>query len=334
MTKVNLCLLGCGSVAKLHSRFARTLRSRLELMYASRSLERAEEFRRRFRGIAAFGSYQEACTDPRVDAVFICTPHAYHAEHVELAAGGKKPVLVEKPIARNLDELRRIERAVSEAGIPAMVAENYFFKPLVRVLRHHIDRGDIGDPMFIEINKAARSRVSGWRADAEMMGGGALLEGGVHWINLMSSLGGEVREVIAVRPDIEYRKVAPFEDSLELLFKFTSGAVGKMLHSWNLTNRIGGLGMSKVCGTDGNIHFEGNGLFAVVLGKRKRLRFPGFLDLMGYRGMLKHFVDCVREGRLPEMSLEVARRDMEVIAAAYRSLESGRMETVRDGERR
>jgi len=102
-----------------------------------------------------------------------------------------------------------------------------------------------------------------------------------------------------------------------------------MLHSWNLTNRIAGLGMSKILGTDGNIHFESNGIFAAVLGKRKRLRFPGFLDIMGYRAMLRHFLDCVREQQQPAMSLAVARRDMEVIDAAYRSLDTSRFESVR-----
>jgi len=335
MNRVNLCILGCGSVARLHSRVARTLRSQINLLYASRDRKRAEEYNKKFHGVGAFGSYQEACNDPRVDAVFICTPHAQHVEHVRLAAAGKKAVLVEKPITRNLDELEQIEMAVSESGVIAMVAENYYFKPLAKVLKRHIERGDIGTPMFIEINRAAKKQTVGWRADADMMGGGALLEGGVHWVNLMLSVGGQVDSVAAARPTVLEGTVAPFEDSLEILFKFTNGSVGKMLHSWNIVNRIGGLCMSKIHGERGNIFFESNGIFAVVLGQRKRIRFPGFLDIMGYRAMLKHFVRCVRENQPPTMSLEVARRDMEVVAAAYRSLESGRFEeTVRGGERR
>jgi predicted dehydrogenase len=328
MMKVNLCILGCGSVARLHSRIARTLKSRVSLLYASRSKEKAEEYNSKFHGVGAFGSYEEACADSRVDAVFICTPHAHHVEHVRLAASGKKAVIIEKPLARNLDEVAAIEAAASSAGVISMVAENYFFKPLVRILRHHVDRGDIGQPMFLELNRTGRSKVTGWRADAEMMGGGALLEGGVHWVNLLASIGGRVTEVIAAKPRDTHEMVAPFEDGLELLVKFDNGSVGKMLHSWNSVNRIGGLGMSKVYGSEGNIAFESNGIFALVLGKRKRLRFPGFFDIMGYRAMLAHFIECVRENKPPSMSLEVARRDMEIVAAAYRSLESGAFEAV------
>ena len=328
MKKVNLCILGCGSVARLHSRVARTLKSRVNLLYASRSKEKAEEYNRKFNGAGAFGSYEAACADPKVDAVFICTPHARHVEHARLAVAEKKAVLIEKPIARNLDEVSAIESAVSDAGVIAMVAENYFFKPLVTVLRHHIERGDIGKPMFLELNRAGGNKVSDWRADAEMMGGGALLEGGIHWVNLLASIGGEVTEVVAAQPSGTHDLVAPLEDSLELLVRFENGSVGKMLHSWNSLNRIGGLGMSKLYGTDGNIAFESNGIFALVLGKRKRLRFPGFFDIMGYRAMLAHFIECVSDNKPPSMSLAVARRDMQIVFAAYRSLESGAFEAV------
>ncbi len=180
MQKVNLCILGCGSVARLHSRVARTLRRHVNLFFASRSRARAEEYNRKFGGAGAFGSYEEACGHDGVNAVFICTPHAHHADNVGLATAGKKAVLIEKPVARNLRELSAIESAVADAGVTAMVAENYHFKPLVRVLKQHVERGDIGHPMFVELNRTGRSRAKGWRADAEMMGGGALLEGGVH----------------------------------------------------------------------------------------------------------------------------------------------------------
>lgn len=329
MNKVNLLILGCGSVARLHSRVAKmSLKSKVNLLYASRDGEKAQSYNKKFGGIGAFSSYEAGCSDSRVDAVLVCTPHALHVEHARLAAENRKAVLIEKPVTRTLDELAEIERSVAAGGVTAMVAENYYFKPLVKVIRSHIARGDIGDPMVIELNRAARSSPSGWRADAEMMGGGALLEGGVHWVNLLLSLGGEAREVVAARPERPYKMVAPLEDTLELLFKFSDGTVGKLLHSWNLPNRIAGLGMSKILGSEGNIHFESNGLFALVLGRRKRLRIPGLLDLMGYRGMLKHFLECVQDGRQPEMSLAVARRDMQVVAAAYRSLESGRFEQL------
>lgn len=333
MNPVHVCILGCGAIARLHSRIAATLKGDVRLSYASRSLARAEEYRRKFKGVAAYGSYEEACAAPGVHAVFICTPHAFHVEHATLAATHGKPMLIEKPITRTLAEFDQLETAVNERGVACMVAENYFFKPLIPVLREYIDRGDIGQPLFLELNKTGRSRNTGWRTDPDLMGGGALLEGGVHWVNLLLEIGGSVSEVLAVRPSVDYPLAAPFEDNLQVLVKFANGSVGKLLHSWNTANRIGGLAVSRLYGTEGNIAFESNGLWLALWGTRKRLRVPGLLDIMGYRGMLRAFARAVRDRTPPPMSLAVARRDLEVVFAAYRSLESGRFETAASGQR-
>lgn len=329
---VHMVILGCGAIARRHSRVARSLDGRVRLSYASRARERAEAYRRRFGGVSAFGSYEEACADPSVDAVFDCTPHAFRVAHAQLAARHRKHLLMEKPVARSLAELATIESAVAEAGVFAMVAENYYFKPLLGALREHLRRGDIGDPLIVELNRVGRGGGFGWRTDAAMMGGGALLEGGVHWVNLLLELGGVPTSVIAAQPERPYAKRAPTEDSVEVLVKFAGGAVGKLLHSWHFKSRVGGLSMSRLFGTDGTIHFESNGLFALVLGRRRRLRMPGLHDLMGFRAMLRHFVEAIERGTPPEMSLAVARRDLAVVLAAYRSLESGRFESVGVGE--
>jgi predicted dehydrogenase len=206
------------------------------------------------------------------------------------------------------------------------VAENYRFKPLLGALRHHIERGDIGVPQFLELSRAGSNKTSGWRGDPDRMGGGALLEGGVHWVHLLCELGGTPRQVAAARPATGAPSVAPFEDALDLLVSFTDGPVGRLFHSWNTRSRIFGLGLSRILGTEGNIHFESNGIFALVLGRRTRLRIPGLLDIMGYQAMWRHLLDCLRERRESLVSLDVARRDLAVVEAAYRSLETGRFE--------
>lgn len=306
----------------------------VDLLFASRELDRAEAFRQEFHGVGAFGSLAEASASPLVDAIIDCTPHAWHLPNAQLAAAHGKHLLIEKPVTRSVAELDVLCRAVSEAGVIAMVAENYLFKPMVTVFRELVDRGEIGRPILLELNRTNRTSVHGWRADADLMGGGALLEGGVHWINYLTSLAGsEVREVLAVRPTVPYHATAPHEDTLEVVVKFADGSVGKLLHSWYLRNRLKGVQLSKMYGTEGNIIFESNGIALVVAGKRTRVRFPGVRDLMGYRAMLRHFVECVQQGLPPAMSLAVARRDLAVVEAAYRSIESGRFEGP-EGSRR
>lgn len=326
MSAFHLAILGCGRIARTHARTARALG--VAVSFASRSLAKAEAYRAKYGGRRGFGSYQDACAAAEVEAVLDCTPPSQHVANARMAAAHGKAMLIEKPVARSLDELDVIARAAADAKIPAMVAENYHFKPLLAVLRHHLERRDIGDPLFLELVRANRSRPGGWRADAAEMGGGALLEGGVHWVNLLLNLGGKPKAVAATKPERPYDMNAPLEDGIDLLVKFESGAAGRLLHTWNAANRIGGLSRSRIIGTEGNIHFESNGVWVLVAGRRWRLRFPGFRDLMGYRAMLAHFVQAVERGEAPAMSLDAARRDLAFVMAAYRSLDTGRFETV------
>ncbi len=142
------------------------------------------------------------------------------------------------------------------------------------------------------LNKTNRDSVAGWRTDPVMMGGGALLEGGVHWINALVSLAGSIpREAMAIKPGVEYDSSVPFEDSLILVVKFADGAVGKLLHSWRIPNRFKGMGLSKVYGTEGVITFESNGLFCSLYGKKKKMSFFSPFEFLGFKAMHRAFID-------------------------------------------
>ena len=108
---VGICILGCGGVARAHAAAIRRLGGKARLCFASRSAEKAEQYRRRHGGEAAFGSYEEALADPRVQAAVICTPHDLHLEHARLASSHGVHVLLEKPIGRTLEEADEVIRA-------------------------------------------------------------------------------------------------------------------------------------------------------------------------------------------------------------------------------
>jgi predicted dehydrogenase len=104
VTRLGLAILGCGWIARRHATAARALRRDLDFFFASRDPGEAEFYRSTFGAAAAFGSYEAALRAPEVDGVVICTPHDRHVDDVLLAAAHGKHVLVEKPIARRLDE--------------------------------------------------------------------------------------------------------------------------------------------------------------------------------------------------------------------------------------
>jgi len=321
--------VGCGRIAESHAKHLRKLYGNIPLFFQDSDISKALALKTQFRGENAFPELEHALDNEKVQIVFITTPHAFHADIACAAAKKKKDVILEKPIARNLNEIKKITDAVAKYKVRCTVAENYMFKSFVPKIIRSIKNGDIGKPLSLEINKSNRDSISGWRANLNLMGGGALLEGGVHWINLLVSLAdSDPLSVIAVKPEVEYETNIPFEDSLTLLVKFKNGMTGKLFHSWRIPNRFKGVGLSKIYGSEGVITFESNGLFSSVYGKKKKTFFPDFTDFLGYRKMLRSFVEDYINGKPWTPSLERIIMEFRIVDAAYRSLKSGQFEKI------
>ena len=172
-----LCVLGCGAFAKVFAQSITELRGDIDLYFASRDLARAREYADLFDAADAFGSYSDAAADPRVDALYVCTPHHLHREHVSLAARHGKHALVEKPIAATLPDAEAMVRAADSAGVNLMVAENYRFMPTVRAAKTLLTQGRLGPPRLIQLQEQFPFRPSGWRNRREFNGGGVLIDG-------------------------------------------------------------------------------------------------------------------------------------------------------------
>jgi predicted dehydrogenase len=324
-----ICFFGCGYISSKHSKILRHLFPKIELSYASRNPSKSKEYRDKFKGKHYFGSYHEAAKSDKFDIAFITTPHAYHSELAILAAENAKDLIIEKPVTRNLKELMAIERAVKKKKVRCTVAENYLYKPFIKKLREHIEKGLIGEPLFIELNKTNRDKVSGWRTDADMMGGGALLEGGSHWVNQLVSLANSIPfEVIAFKSKIQYDTNIPFEDTLLLSVRFKNGVIGKLFHSWRIPNPLRGAGLSKIYGTEGVITFESNGFFFALNGKKRKFYLTNPLNFLGFKAMHRAFIESYMKNVPWEPSLERIKTELNLIEKAYRSLKTKKIERL------
>ena len=102
-------------------------------------------------------------------------------------------------------------------------------------------------------------------------------------------------------------------------FRYDNQAVGSLYYSREIPSFFRGLRVSKLFGRRGVITFESNGAFVLVRdGGLPRLVWSGLRDIRGYRGMYRDFLEAIRTGRTPEMSLERARADHELMDQVYR----------------
>jgi predicted dehydrogenase len=321
MSAVGLCIVGCGRFAAFHARAARRLGGAVALSFASREAARAEAYRRRLGGVAAFGSYEAAAAHPRVDALLFCTPHHLHAENVRLAAKHRKAALLEKPIARTLDEADEMLAEAHAAGIPFMVGENYHFAPAFVAARRLLAAGAIGEVRQILAAPRGYRQPGGWRRARSATGGGVLIDSGVHYVHLLRDWAGPIAEVSAVAPPNLFRE-SEGEDTAFVLVRFASGAVGALAASVAAPWVPGGDSLW-VTGTTGSLAVEARGRYLSLRSRRAR-RFRLFLrDRRGLVAQLIEFVAAVREGREPALPPASTRQDLAVVLAAYRSIETG-----------
>ena len=146
-----IVFLGCGAVARAHTRTLRSLDRSLRLYYASRDLARATDANLRGGGSGAFGSYAAALENPDVEVALVVTPPAFHLEWTLRALAAGKHVIVEKPPFGRAADFDAVDVAARAAARQVMVAENYFYKPVLRTLKSMLRSGTIGEPRFIDL---------------------------------------------------------------------------------------------------------------------------------------------------------------------------------------
>ena len=320
---LRVAFLGCGFITSVHSRHLKALRRDIVPSYASRDAAKAAAFARRYGGAASYGSYAAAIGDPRVEAIVVAVPPRFHLDLTLQALSAGKHVLVEKPAFTRMEDYRTAVEARNRAGRIVLVGENDHYKPLAVRLRKLLAEGVIGDLVFANFSTIARKlKAAGdWRNDETMAGGDAFFEEGIHWLHLAGSLGPTITTVHGYRP-LPLREGPDTRiKSMMVAFEYDNGAVGSLYYSREVPSLLLGLRLSKLFGRQGVITFESNGSVVVVRGRGlPRLLFPGFQDVRGYKAMYRDFVRVVREGGLPEMSLERAIDDQRLMDQIYASL--------------
>jgi len=299
---MNMAIIGCGQAALMHSRTLRSVAPHVARFYASRAGGKACGFSERLGGAGWYNSYDAALDDSRIDAVLIVTPPPTHMHLAVAALNAGKHVIVEKPAFMSVAELDIVAAAAERAQRQVCVAENYHYKPLARTLRSIINDGEIGELRLAMINALKWQRPAGWRLDPQLS---PLFEGGIHWISLLANLGPQVSSISIAH--------CPGDLTTVTTLKYHNGAVGVLAYSWEMRSTLRGLRVSRLYGTHGSVAFESNGVALAVRGRRRRITFPGFRDIAGYRGMFNDFIGAIEAGRAPEFTLDHARRDIELL---------------------
>lgn len=149
---------------------------------ASRNLEKAEAFAKRFGFQKAYGSYEEMLSDPELELVYVATPHSHHYEHMMLCLEHGKAVICEKAFTMNADQAGKIRTFSQEHGVYAAEAIWTRYMPSRHMIQQTIDSGIIGKPNTLTANLSYVIHDK-QRITDPALAGGALLDIGIYGLN-------------------------------------------------------------------------------------------------------------------------------------------------------
>ena len=345
--KLGVCVVGVGGWGNYHCQLFRQADPNVELYVCGRNADRVARVARANNAAGSFIGLEAALADARVQAVALILPHHLHAWGVQLAAAAGKHILVEKPIATTIADSDRMINDARRAGVTLMVAENFHFRPALREAARAIARGDIGEPMYFKAHAGGMMRPDGWKADPALMGGGVLMDIGVHYIRAMRLTMGEPDRVFATRAHQSNTKIGG-DDSAQALFSSRFGWQAHMLLNWSSPRGhnpditiSGDRGMLQLWPDARFVELypvEARPLTELVLLVRpawlqeklmtptlQRVRLPiSDADITGYVTEIREFIAAVSEGRPPSTIAADGRRDLEIVLRAYESLRAER----------
>jgi predicted dehydrogenase len=328
-----LAVVGLGRVWKSHHQAVRELPQQIELAaLVSRDSGKLQQEVGQWPGAKLYTSYDDALRDPDIDAFLLLLPHHLHAEYSVKALRAGKHVLVEKPMAMNVQEAEQMAEAAEESGVVLMVGQSRrFFKPVMESIRC-IRSGEIGS--LININALLLAHMdkpaTDWWKDDAKIGGFIIPLWGSHILDYIVWAYGKLPESVYAQ-GISNNPNWSGEDEVSISLRFGAGQMATVLMSFNAGCRPTdeeGLSGRRIWSTQNSIyerHMIGaNGM--LQLSDEYELRLNGETvekeerTNANFTRQLEEFADAIREGRRPLASGQEIVGVMRVMDAAFESM--------------
>jgi predicted dehydrogenase len=326
MKPINFGIIGLGNQGKRHLQNCLCLKG-LNVVAVADTSKSALAYAAKLGVKKTYVNYEDLLRDNHIDAVIITLPNFLHLESATKAAEAGKDVLLEKPLASSLRDGEIIVSNVNRAGVKLMVGYGMRFNPLLIDLREKIVDGFFGEVRIAEASiigngpftprsdKIGPAPVPNWWFDKESVGGGALMDLGVHMIDLFAWYFGEVASASSY---LGYALNMNVEDSATCAIQFRNGSMGIINAGWFSRDRHESISLN---GT--------SRCFSTILSRKSRLRFiwNDFKTIAGARlgkapqdsscAALEHFVNCLQHDVKPSPSAEDGLIDLQIVSMAY-----------------
>jgi 1,5-anhydro-D-fructose reductase (1,5-anhydro-D-mannitol-forming) len=318
-------LIGAGDIVR--KRVAGALRDApaSEIAAVSRGrTELAQSFAQEIGARRWHGDWRALVADTGVTAVYIATPVHVHAAQTIAAAEAGKHVLCEKPMAMSAGECDRMIAACRANGVRLGIAYYRRFYPAVIRVKDIIASGEIGEPVFAQMNafehfNPGPNHPRAWLVQPFVAGGGPMMDFGCHRIEVLLNLFGAVRQTAAITSNAVFKREV--EDTAAVLLRFDGGPCASVAVTHASHERQDTL---HVFGTRGAIHVDdlNAGVVRVRTDAWRIEQHPPASNV--HQPIVDDFVDAVLRGREPAVTGETGRAVAAIEDAIYAVAPSAR----------
>jgi predicted dehydrogenase len=360
--RVRFGIVGCGAIGPTHAAAIQQLSAQenVELLAVADLIgQRARDMAGKYGVARVYGSDDELIADKDVDVVVFCTPSGQHADGSVKALEAGKHVVVEKPMEVSLEACDRMIAAERKTGRKLAVISQHRWDYASQLVRRAVDDHKLGRLVLADMSvkwwRTQQYYDSGdWRGTWKLDGGGALMNQGVHTVDLLQWLAGGVESVQSHARTAAHERIE-VEDVVVAALTFKGGAIGTLTAS---TSCFDGMpARLDLYGTEGSAVIEGDRLrlfklksgethaeqapnphaVSVAMGgtasvkeqAAKRLmeeasKDPGAVWGDAHREQLRDFVRAVRGNGKPLIDGVEGRKPVEIILAVYESARTGK----------
>ena len=334
MKKLNFAVVGCGRVAPKHADAIIDLKNARLAAVCDVKKDRADHFAEKYKA-KVYYSYEKLLKNPEIDIVNICTPSHLHSKMGIKAASAGKHVVVEKPMALNMQDANRLIRECKKSKVKLCVVLQNRFNPPMQDLKRLIDSGKLGKIFLASVCvrwfRPQEYYEDDWHGKRALDGGGVVMNQTTHHLDAIAWLLGMPNYVYSYCDTLAHN--IEVEDGCVALFRYNNGPMvvfeaSTFSYPENLegsialqcekgTVEVGGTALSRK--TIWKIKGE--------LDKEKSIIAKETVDpptVYGYshKEVVKDMVNAVTDDRQPYTSGEEGKKSLKLVESIYKCVET------------
>ncbi|MGB2435245.1 MAG: Gfo/Idh/MocA family protein [Flavobacteriaceae bacterium] len=332
--KIGFGVIGTGNIAKFHAQCIDKIPNAKLLGVLSKTESRALDIAVNFRA-PVFWEIEKLLSHPEIDVICVCNESGLHGATIAKIAKAGKHILCEKPLETTVEKIDRIAEVVKSTGIQLACVFQNRENPEYKKLKTFVESGSLGKILLCQTSinwyRPPTYYEGSWRGTKALDGGAALINQGIHTIDLMLDLMGEVALVSGLVDTLHHQIEG--EDLAVAALKFKSGALGTL--SGGTALFPGEPESITIYGTLGNVVFRGGKIVSSTVSSiHKALTASdedpgsGASDPMAitdqfHIAAIEDFMDAIRHDRVPKVNIDEAKKSVALINAIYQSKGNG-----------